>query len=108
MARSRVRVPAPPQVYQAVQWPQAGVNLASPAITTPTSGVVMGDATDTASGTACTIVQRVRSCSSYDNTLTSPVADQGVCFNYFGGTQSVSNGMCTIVWSANGVWRVTC
>ena len=95
-----------PQVYQAVTWPNGGVNLANPAITTPTSGVVMGDADDTASGTGCTL-SNAYGAFIYDNTLTTPVADQGVCHNYFGSAQSVANGTLTIVWNTGGVWRVT-
>lgn len=96
-----------PQVYQAGQWAQGGVNLANPAITSTGAGIVMGDADDTASGTACTI-SNAYGVFVYDNSLTSPVADQGICHNLFtGGAQSVTNGTLTIVWHTNGVWRVT-
>ena len=46
----------------------------------------------------------VYGCLVYDDTLT-PKA--GVCYNYFGGTNSVTNGTFTIVWHANGVFRFT-
>ena len=35
------------------------------------------------------------------------VADHGVCFNYFGGAQSVTAGTFTIVWDANGLAKFT-
>jgi hypothetical protein len=41
----------------------------------------------------------------YDDTLStgsspaSAVNDQGICYNYFGGTNSVTAGTLTIVWS---------
>jgi len=35
------------------------------------------------------------------------VAKQGVCYNYFGGAQSVTAGTFTIVWNVNGVCRFT-
>ena len=48
-------------------------------------------------------------CLAYptDDTLTTPVADQGVCYNYLGGANSVVNGTFTVVWHANGIFRIT-
>lgn len=84
-------------------WPAGGVNLASPALSNPSSGVVMFDATDTASGSTADIANAY-GCLVYDNTLTG---DPGICFNYFGGANSVTNGTFTVVWNANGVFRIT-
>lgn len=42
----------------------------------------------------------------YDGTITV-TASQGMCFNYFGGTQSVTAGTFTIVWDATGVFKIT-
>lgn len=94
------------EVSQAVQWPTGGVALASPTINVGTADVVFWDATDTSSGSAATLAG-VFGCLVYDDTLTTPVADQGICYNYFGGTNSVTNGTLTIVWHANGIWRAT-
>lgn len=94
------------EVAQAVQWPTGGVALAGMTITTPASGVIMFDATDTASGGAATLAN-VYGSMVYDDTKTTPVADQGVCFNYFGGVNGVTNGTLTVVWNANGLWRIT-
>lgn len=94
------------EVWQAGQWAQAGVNLASKVIDVATSAVVMFDAADTASGSAATLAN-VYGCLVYENTLTTPVADQGICYNYFGGVQSVTSGTFTIQWSANGIARFT-
>jgi len=94
------------EVFQAGQWAQAGVNLASKVIDVATSAVVMFDAADTASGSAATL-SSVFGCLVYENTLTTPVADQGICYNYFGGSQSVTSGTFTIQWSANGIARFT-
>jgi hypothetical protein len=84
-------------------WPAGGVNLASPAVTNPSTGVVMWDANDTASGSTADIANAY-GCLVYDNTLSG---DPGICFNYFGGANSVTNGTMTVVWSANGVLRIT-
>ncbi len=43
----------------------------------------------------------------YSGTTAGTVADQGVCFNYFGGAQTVTGGTFTIVWHANGLFRFT-
>ncbi len=94
------------EVFQAGQWAQGGVALTSPTVNTGTADVVFWDAADTASGSAATLAN-VFGCLVYDDTLTTPVADQGVCYNYFGGTNSVTNGTLTVVWHANGIWRAT-
>ena len=94
------------EVYQAGQWAQGGVALASKVIDVATSAVVMFDAADTASGAAATLTNAY-GCLVYEDTLTTPVADQGICFNYFGGAQSVTGGTFTIQWSANGILRIT-
>lgn len=88
------------------QWPVGGVALASPTINASVPDVVFWDASDTASLSNATL-SNVFGCLVYDDTLISPVADQGVCFNYFGGTNSVVNGTFTVVWHANGIWRMT-
>jgi hypothetical protein len=84
-------------------WPAAGVNVASPALTNPSSGVIMFDGTDTASGATADIANAF-GCLVYDNTLSG---DPGICFNYFGGANSVTNGTFTVIWHANGIFRIT-
>jgi hypothetical protein len=90
------------------QWPAGGVALASKTFTTPSTGVAMFDAADTA-GSGNVTLSGVMGCLVYDDTIsgTNPVAKQGVCFNYFGGAQSVTGGTFTIVWNANGLARWT-
>lgn len=94
------------EVYQAGQWAQAGVNLASVSLNSGTADVVFLDAADTASGSAATLAN-VYGVLVYDNTLTTPVADQGISYNYLGGANSVTNGTFTVVWHANGIVRFT-
>lgn len=94
------------EVSQAVQWPAGGVALTSPVVNSGTAGVVFFDAADTASGSAATLAS-VFGTLVYDDTITTPVADQGICFNYFGGTQSVTAGTATIQWAINGIKRWT-
>lgn len=94
------------EVFEAGQWAQGGVALTSPSLNVGTADVVFFDAADTASGSAADLAN-VYGCLVYDDTLTTPVADQGVCYNYFGGANSVVNGTFTVQWSANGIWRIT-
>lgn len=94
------------EVFEAGQWAQGGVALTSPTIDVGTADVVFFDATDTASGSAADLAA-VFGCLVYDDTLTTPVADQGVTYNYFGGSNSVVNGTFTIIWNSNGIFRLT-
>jgi hypothetical protein len=87
-------------------WPAGGVNLASRTVNVGSADVVFLDANDTASGTTADIAGAY-GCLVYADTIAAPVADQGICYNYFGGSNSVTNGTFTIVWSANGVVRFT-
>jgi hypothetical protein len=94
------------EVFQAGQYAQGGVALASKVIDVATSAVVMLDAADVTSGSAATLAN-VYGALVYDDTLTTPVADQAISFNYFGGAQSVTAGTFTVVWNANGIGRAT-
>jgi len=90
-------------------WVSAGVALASKAFTASAGGIVMYDAADVAPGGTSTLAN-VYGTFVYDDTTTAGtggIADQGVCFNYFGGAQSVTSGTFTIVWNANGLFRFT-
>lgn len=93
------------EVSESGQWAAGGV-----ALTGVTSGVTSNvftfDAADTASGSAADLAN-VYGALVYDDTLATPVADQGVCFNYFGGANSVVNGTFTVVWNASGIFTIT-
>lgn len=88
-------------------WVAGGVALGSITSTNPSTGVYMFDAADVAPGGTVTL-SAVFGCLVYDDTIATPVADQGICMNYFGGSQSVTSGTFTIVWNANGIFRLTC
>lgn len=86
-------------------WPAAGLTLGTHTIDSGTAATVFMDAADLANASTVTLAS-VNGCLVYDDTMTSP-ADQGICFNYFGGAQSVTAGTFTIVWHANGIFRFT-
>lgn len=94
------------EVFEAIQWPQGGVALTGQVLNSATADVVFLDANDTTSGSAATLAN-VFGCEVYDDTLAAPVADQGICYNYFGGSNSVTNGLLTVAWHANGILRYT-
>lgn len=88
-------------------WPAAGLALASKTVTTPSTGVIMFDAADRA-GSGNVTLSGVFGGLVYDDTITAgTVADQGVCYLYYGGSQSVTAGTFTVVFAANGVMRIT-
>ncbi len=87
-------------------WVTTGRALASKTFTAGTATSTF-DAADLAGAGTLTITNAF-GCLVYDDTITAgTVADQGVCFNYFGGAQSVTAGTFTIIWHANGLARFT-
>jgi len=97
------------EVIDATNWVSGGRALASKTLTNPATGVMMFDAADLAGGGNVTITNAY-GCLVYDDSITvgtGGIADEGVCFNAFGGAQSVTAGTFTIVWSANGIARIT-
>lgn len=86
-------------------WTAKGLQLAS--VTSGfASNVYTFDAADTANGSAATL-SGVMGCLIHDDTLTTPVADQGISYHYFGGAQSVTAGTLTIQWNAAGIMSFT-
>lgn len=90
-------------------WTAGGIALSSKAFTTPSAGVVMFDAADTTHSNTVTIAD-AHGCLVYDDSITvgtGGIADQGVTYHYFGGAQSVTTGTFTVVWHADGLFRIT-
>jgi hypothetical protein len=94
------------EVFEAGQWAQGGVAVTSLTINSGTADVVFVDGADTASGTAADLAN-VYGDLVYDDTLTTPVADQGIAYHYYGGANSVVNGTFTVQWAATGILRFT-
>ncbi len=84
-------------------WAAGGLPLASKyfSIDTGSSSIVF-NAANLAGGGNVTLAA-VFGCLVYDATITAgTVAKQGLCFNYFGGSQSVTAGTFTIIWATVG------
>lgn len=93
-------------VSDATGWPAAGRTLLS--VTSGfSSNVYTFDAADTVSANSTTTLTNAYGCLNYNDTLAAPVADQGICYNYFGGANSVVAGTFTIVWNVSGIFALT-
>jgi len=90
-------------VFDASGWPAVGRDLQTITVTAATAATLVFDAADTVSANGTTTLAATFGCLVYDDTITTPVADQGICYNYFGGTNSVTSGTFTIVWNASGI-----
>jgi hypothetical protein len=73
---------------------------------TSTSNLITFDGADT-SGAGNVTLSNVYGDLLYDDTLTTPVADQGAAFHSFGGVQQVTAGTFTIQWNASGLMQVS-
>lgn len=87
-------------------WPAIGRPLQT-ITSTFSSNVYTFDAADTVSANSTTTLASTYGTLIYDDTITTPVADQGICFNYFGGANAVTLGTFTIVWNASGIFALT-
>jgi hypothetical protein len=94
------------EVFDGAEWATGGVVLTG-VTSTRTTNVYTFDATDTPSTGSSATLAAVFGCLVYDDTITTPVADQGVSYHYFGGTNSVTDGVFTILWHASGIFAIT-
>lgn len=97
------------EVTDATNWTSGGRTITgtgSGGGYTSTSNLVTFDGADT-SGAGNVTLANVFGDLLYDSTLTTPVANQGAAYHYFGGSQSVTAGTFTIVWNASGLMQVT-
>lgn len=87
-------------------WPAGGIALSTDSLTLA-AGTFTYDAADTTHSSTVTLAD-VNGCLVYDDDVSGgTVVDQGICYNWFGGAQSVTAGTFTIVWHANGIFRLT-
>ena len=93
-------------VSDASGWPALGRPLASK-VSSASSNVYTFTAANTVSANSSTTLAGTYGCLIYDKTITTPVSGQGICFNYFGGSQTVTAGTFTVVWSGSGIFTAT-
>lgn len=94
------------EVDDTTEWDAGGEPIVSPDVTVSTTTITF-DGNDTVSGGSSATLADVHGTLVYDNTLVSPVADQGLCYNYFGGANAVTNGTFTIQWSGSGIMSLS-
>lgn len=94
------------EVSDGTEWPVAGQPLGS-VTSSRSSNVFTFDAADEVSNGTSATLANVHGCLIYDDTLTTPVADQGVCYLYFGGANSVTDGTFTVQFHASGIFTIT-
>lgn len=87
-------------------WPAGGLPLASKAFAIDTGSSSICFTAANLASTGNVTVTAAYGCLVYDNTITVP-AKQGLCYNYFGGTQSVTGGTFTVQWATPGGAAVT-
>jgi hypothetical protein len=90
-------------------WPAIGRPLAWSSATrwsTFAATTAKFDADDTVSANAVTTLTNAYGCLIYDDTITTPVADQGICYLSFGGANSVTLGTFTVVYNAAGIMSI--
>jgi len=93
-------------VADAVSWPAAGIALSGVA-SSFTAATYTLDASDTTSNDATTDLTNVYGTLVYDDTLTTPVADQGLVYIYLGGANSVVSGVFTLVYHSAGLITIS-
>lgn len=101
------------EITSSTQWPAGGVALSSKAwsLDSGSSSIVFHAANASGSGTVT--LTAFFGCMVYDNTIAAgtTVAKQGMCFNYFGGSQTVTSGTFTLIWATvgatTGVFNIT-
>jgi hypothetical protein len=89
----------------ATGWPSGGLALASVTSVAATN-VHTFDAADRAGGATDTVTAAY-GCLVFDFTIAAPVVKQGVCYNAFGGSNSVTAGTFTIIWNVSGIYTIT-
>jgi len=94
------------EVADGAEWATGGVVLTGHDVTQSTT-TIKWDANDTPSTGSSATLANVYGCLVYDDTITTPTADIGICYNYFGGVNSVTDGTFTIVWSASGIFTIS-
>lgn len=95
------------EVTGASEWVAGGRTLATAAFSQSAGGINTFSGANLA-GSATVTMSGIQGCLVYDNSISGgTVAKQGVCFNYFGGAQSVTSGTFSLNWNASGIFTVT-
>jgi hypothetical protein len=94
------------EVFDGAEWPTGGEALTVVTSTFATNVYTFDAANTVSTGTSATLVTFFGGLI-YDDTIAAPVANQGWCYLYFGGTQTVTDGTLTVIYSASGISTLT-
>lgn len=94
------------EVADGAEWAAGGQALDSVTFASASNVLTFDAADEVSAGTSATLAN-VYGCLIYDDTIAAPVADQGVCYLYFGGVNSVTDGTFTVVFNASGIFTLT-
>jgi hypothetical protein len=90
------------EVSDGTEWDAAGEPLTGVTFAFA-SNVLKFDASDTPSGGTSATLANVYGGLVYDDT----VADHGICYLYFGGVNSVTDGTLTVIYHSSGIFTIT-
>lgn len=94
------------EVDETSQWAAGGEPVTGVTVSAA-GGVVTVNADDVWSSGSNVTATGIHGVFLYDDTLTSPVADQGVSYHWFGGEEAGGSGNFVVVWSASGIGYFT-
>jgi hypothetical protein len=82
---------------------QGGITVTPKTALSQTAGLLTVTSTGTPNWTSASF--STYGCLVYDSTVTGSLA---LCWNFFGGIQTVTSGTFTINWNASGIFTVQC
>lgn len=84
-------------------WPAGGRALGTKSFAVDSGSSSLCFIAANTSGAGNVTINGAFGCLVFDDTITGvTAADQGMCYNYFGGSQSVTAGTFTIIWATVG------
>jgi hypothetical protein len=86
-------------------WPALGRPLASVVVSAATVATFAFGAANTVSASTTTTLTNATGCLIYDHTAGTPT-DEGICFNYFGGSNTVTLGQFTVAWNGGNIFTL--
>jgi hypothetical protein len=96
------------EITDATNWVAGGRALASKAFAVDSGSSSICFTAANLSGGGTVTLTAFYGCLVYDATITAgTVAKQGLCYNYFGGTNTVTAGTFTIIWATPASAAVT-
>ena len=94
------------EVSDGAEWPVTGQALDSVTFVAASNVLTFDAANEVSDGTSATLAN-VFGCHIHNSTITTPVDNQGICYLYFGGTNSVTDGTLTVNFHASGIFTLT-